>query len=211
MESFTHNSSNNTIKHQQQDNSNTNNSNNRKSISDPLQSPSCSTTSVSSLTTSPLQPQQHYSQDTNYIGITINDDVPKYNNNVSRHQSLNEYTFKNNNNNTKHVRHASIPHSLNLHELPPPQKQQQGYSPIYSHQQPLPSPRSLSNNSSYPPSLSPIGVRNQVILEEEQEDNNLYMIQTELSGAFRKIRTQADLPMSHHRRAREGKRYGVSA
>ncbi|CAO0803058.1 unnamed protein product [Mucor circinelloides] len=34
------------------------------------------------------------------------------------------------------------------------------------------------------------------------------MIQPELSGAFLKIKSQADLPMSHHRRAREGKRYG---
>lgn len=107
----------------------------------------------SSLTTTTTSPQHLY-QDTNYIGITINDDIPKYNNN--------EY---------------EIDHTQQTTNEP--------YSPIYK---------------------SPHKRFNQVIMEEEAPN---YRLQTELSGAFLKIKSQADLPMSHHRRAREGKRYGV--
>lgn len=104
----------------------------------------------SSSSTTTDSPRQH--QDTNYIGITINDD-----------SSRQEY----------------------LPETEP-------YSPIYQ------SPHSLPPSSSIQ--------LNRVLLEE---DSPTYIVQTEMSGAFLKIKTQADLPMSHHRRAREGKRYGV--
>lgn len=106
-----------------------------------------STSSSSSATTD--SPRQH--QDTNYIGITINDDNTRQ-----------EY----------------------LPETEP-------YSPIYT-------------SPSLPPSSS-IQL-NRVLLEE---DSPTYVVRNEMSGAFLKIKSQADLPMSHHRRAREGKRYGV--
>lgn len=92
--------------------------------------------------------------DTNYIGITINDDAPK----LYRHQSLNEIRHLNNNNS-------------------------------------LSSPRTFS----FPPRYS------QVIFEETEEPSEFF----EMSGAFRKIKSSNDLPMSHHHRIREGKRYGV--
>ncbi|KAI8059038.1 kinase-like domain-containing protein [Gilbertella persicaria] len=47
-----------------------------------------------------------------------------------------------------------------------------------------------------------------VILEEEPSSPTTYIIQPPKSGAFRKINSQADLPMAHHQRLREGKRYG---
>lgn len=107
----------------------------------------------SSLTTTTTSPQHLY-QDTNYIGITINDDIPKYN---------------------------SAKYELD-------QAANEPYSPIYK---------------------SPHKRFNQVIMEEEETSN--YRLQPEVSGAFLKINSQADLPMSHHRRAREGKRYGVKS
>ena len=130
-------------------------------------------------------------QDTNYIGITINDDVPRqtYTNGLTRHQSLNDYSTINKQI-FHHSRNSSIPFDT---------------SPITTA---TTTTTKTTNTIDSPPIYhqhhSPRF--NQIIEEEEAED---YMIQPELSGAFRKIKNQADLPMSHHRRAREGKRYGV--
>lgn len=171
--------------------------------------------------------QQPLFQDTNYIGITINDDLPKqtYNNantspnninnnavhtsgsysgnnrsGLTGHKSLSHISTTNTNkttNNNTHARHASFSYTTNnngnSYHSPRLQQSQNAFSPRFN-QAPL--------------------------FEEAQEETNYtqkhkveedsYMIQSDKSGAFRKIKSQADLPMSHHRRAREGKRYGVS-
>lgn len=115
--------------------------------------------SSSLTTTSP-----HLYQDTNYIGITINDDIPKYN----------------------HSSPTAIPTSTSTSNTL--KYDQSPLEPYYK------SPHHTKRF--HPP----------VIMEEEPMH---YRLQPERSGAFLKIKTQADLPMSHHRRAREGKRYGV--
>lgn len=138
-------------------------------------------------------------QDTNYIGITINDDVPRqtYTNGLARHQSLNDYSTIQKQH-FHHSRNSSIPFDT---------------SAIAAN---TTTTTTAANTSKTPTSLidsPPIYQQhhsprfNQIVEEEEAEN---YMIQPELSGAFLKIKSQADLPMSHHRRAREGKRYGVN-
>jgi hypothetical protein len=166
------------------------------------------------------QPPQPLFQDTNYIGITINDDLPKqtYNNDnntinissscssssssgggdgLTRHQSLSHSTSKTNN---ALARHASFSYTTNNnnntnYHSPRLQQQQSSFSPRFSQAPLIEEPHEDTNYC--------VQVR-----QKEEEDD--YMIQSDKSGAFRKIKSQADLPMSHHRRAREGKRYGVS-
>ncbi|KAI9481289.1 MAG: kinase-like domain-containing protein [Benjaminiella poitrasii] len=105
----------------------------------------------------PPPPQQQ--QDTNYIGITINEE------NTTRHQLLKENILSINTDSATLATATSI----------------------------FNSPSSILQSS---PRIS------------NKEEEETYMIKKEMSGAFRKINSQADLPLSHHRRLREGKRYG---
>lgn len=155
-------------------------------------------------TTSPLllhaEKQQHSPrvasiQDTNYIGITINDEGPRQtypNGLLTRHQSLNDYSTIHKQH-FNHSRNSSIPFDTTAN---------------------TPTAAATSNTSTSTIDSPPIyhqhhSPRFNQIVEEEAAAAD-YMIQPELSGAFFKIKSQADLPMSHHRRAREGKRYGVT-
>lgn len=123
--------------------------------------------------TSPLlihsekQPLSSSLQDTNYIGITINDDTPKpppCPPPLTRHASLNDYATK--------PKRDSV--SLTTDTLS---------SPIYNH------------HSRF---------------EDVITGKDGYLVEPEKSGAFLKINHPTDLPMSHHQRMREGKRYGVN-
>lgn len=185
MDSFENNNNNNNSSSSSSSNNISNNIKQYTTRTAIEQAPSTSTTTNSDTTQQPLY------QDTNYVGITITDDIPKYNsNNVTRHQSLSGYPLPNKLNQS---RHSSIP------QLPKPTP------PIYQTPRSVPATAATTSNVNHIRYGS-----NQVILEEDSIASNDFVVQKEMSGAFLRIRTQADLPMSHHRRAREGKRYGVS-
>lgn len=194
MDSFenSHNNNNNSSSSSSINNNNNHISNKYTSRTAIEKSPSTSTSTKNTTTNADIIQQQPLYQDTNYIGITITDEIPKYNsNNVTRHQSLSGYPLPNKLNQS---RHSSIP------QLPKPT------SPIQHSPRSVPTTTTTATTSINPMRYS----SNHTILEEDSTSSNDFVVQKEMSGAFLRIRTQADLPMSHHRRAREGKRYGVS-
>lgn len=119
-------------------------------------------------------------QDTNYVGITINDELPH-----NKEQLIQEKC-------------SSIPKILtSTITTTTTTTNKPMYSPIYQSS----SPRSCS--------FSPTKMRfNSQIIPEENADWS-YCNQPDHTGAFRKIGSQTELPLSYQQRLRERKRYGV--
>ncbi|KAI8971757.1 kinase-like domain-containing protein [Mycotypha africana] len=170
-------------------------------------------------------------QDTNFIGILISDDnnqqqqqhivppppktattITNSSANLKRHQSLSHSI--NSNNNNSHTRHSSLSiSSLNSMQHP----QQRSLHETNNNKQQIPSPVS-PNSSSFcqSPRLSSsysFSSRHHHSYQQQHQQPMImpeenYFISRAMSGAFRKIHSRDDLPMSHCKRTREGKRYG---